>query len=184
MSESSGLAAVHEAAESISRADHEAAVARARDEGAAAGRAEAAASLAAARAEGAQAERQRIAGIEAHALPGHEALVAAMKADGSVTPDMAAGRILAAERALRDGQMSGIRDVEKVTGLVPAAPSSESAAHKTATEQMADKSRPVEDRCKAVWETDAAVRAEFGSLGAFTAFQSNLESGKIRLLRK
>ena len=173
MSESSGLAAVHEAAESISRADHEAAVARARDEG-----------LTTGRAEGAAVERQRIAGIEAHALPGHEALIAEMKADASVTPDMAAGRVLAAERRLREGQLQAIKDVEKVTGGVPAAPVSQGAAVPSAADTLADKSRPVEERCKAVWEADAATRSEFGSLGAFTAYQANLESGRIRLLKK
>lgn len=47
---------------------------------------------------GATAERERILGIEANALPGHEKLVAELKADGKTTPDQAAARIVAAER--------------------------------------------------------------------------------------
>jgi signal peptide peptidase SppA len=49
-------------------------------------------------AQGATAERDRILGIEAHAYPGHEAVIKEMKADGKTTPDQAAARILVAER--------------------------------------------------------------------------------------
>ena len=51
------------------------------------------------RAEGATAERERIAGIEAQAMPGHETLIAALKADGKSTAADAAMQILAAEKA-------------------------------------------------------------------------------------
>jgi hypothetical protein len=44
------------------------------------------AALAAARAEGGTAERERILGIEAALIPGHDALVAQFKADGKTTP--------------------------------------------------------------------------------------------------
>src|SRR5574337_686848 len=49
---------------------------------------------------GASAERSRILGIEAQAagLPGHEALIASLKADGKTTPEQAAVQVLAAER--------------------------------------------------------------------------------------
>src|SRR5574338_312407 len=49
---------------------------------------------------GASAERSRILGIEAQAagLPGHEALIASLKADGKTTPEQAAFQDLAAER--------------------------------------------------------------------------------------
>ena len=42
-----------------------------------------------------------------------------------------------------------------------------------------DKARTVENRCKAVFESDAAIRAEFGALGAFTAYQRALEQGRL-----
>ncbi|WP_422036545.1 S49 family peptidase [Reyranella sp.] len=51
------------------------------------------------RIEGAAAERARILGIQAHALPGTETLVAAMVGDGTITPDQAAARILGEVRA-------------------------------------------------------------------------------------
>lgn len=50
------------------------------------------------RAEGATAERERILGIEAQAMPGHEKLIASLKADGKTTPADAAMQILSSER--------------------------------------------------------------------------------------
>ena len=47
---------------------------------------------------------------------------------------------------------------------------------------MADTSKPIEERCKAQWEASAAVRAEFGTLAAFTAFSRADEGGKVRFL--
>ena len=57
--------------------------------------------LAAILAEGATAERDRIQGIEAQALPGHDALIASLKFDGKTTPGEAAMAVNAAERGLR-----------------------------------------------------------------------------------
>jgi signal peptide peptidase SppA len=49
--------------------------------------------------EGATAERERILAIESHTLPGHEALVAALKADGKTSGPEAAVKILQAEQS-------------------------------------------------------------------------------------
>lgn len=54
--------------------------------------------------QGATAERARIAGIEAQAIPGHDKLIASMKADGSKSPADAAMAIVAAEKAQRIAQ--------------------------------------------------------------------------------
>lgn len=75
------------------------------------------------RVEGATAERTRILAIEAAALPGHESLVATMKADPTVSADAAAGRLLNAEKHLRAGRLQAVQDVESATGKVKAAPS-------------------------------------------------------------
>ena len=50
---------------------------------------------------GASAERARILGVEAHSMPGHEDLIASLKADGKTTPDRAAAAVLAAHRGAR-----------------------------------------------------------------------------------
>ncbi|WP_420994108.1 S49 family peptidase [Cupriavidus sp. 30B13] len=65
------------------------------------------AARAAGEAAGATAERARILGIEAHAMVGHEALIASLKADGKTTPDQAAAQVLGAHRAALAKQASG-----------------------------------------------------------------------------
>ena len=57
--------------------------------------------LAKARQEGAAAERDRIAGVRAAGLPGHDALIERLAADGRTTPGEAALAVNAAERELR-----------------------------------------------------------------------------------
>lgn len=129
----------------------------------------------AARLEGAAAERTRILGIEANALPGHEQLVAEMKADPNVSPDQAAGRILGAERALRGNAAQAIRDVETHTGSVRAAPA---AAHTPAVEAAT-----TPDAWKAEYAKSTELQAEFGSAEAYVAFRQGIASGTVRILR-
>lgn len=125
---------------------------------------------------GATAERQRILGIEAHSLPGHDALIAQLKADGTSTPEMAAIAIIKAEReigASRAGQL--------------AASAPKPVAHAAAPLDVpaaADTSLPLEDRAKAKWDGDADLRSEFKSLGAYTAYLKNHEAGRARVLGK
>jgi len=176
MSNGTGLAAVMAAADSVSRSDHEAALATAREqargEGLAAGRAE---GLKA----GADAERARLAGIDAHALKGHEALIAAIKADGSVTPDMAAGRILAAEKKLRDAQMTGIAGVETHTGKVGADATSQRRDDAAATPAAAKGKTPGE--WKAEFEASSALQSEFASVEDYVAVRKAEAAGKIKV---
>ena len=60
-----------------------------------------------------------------------------------------------------------------------ASPTAPAAAPLTAEEIMGDKSQAVEHRCKLAFESDAAIRAEFRTLGTFTAYQRALEQGRI-----
>lgn len=84
----------------------DAARAEARDEGAKAGRDEG--YLA-----GVAAERDRVAGIEAAALPGHDELVAELKADPAITVEAANQKILAAEKKKRGGKLGALRQDEQ-----------------------------------------------------------------------
>jgi hypothetical protein len=59
------------------------------------------AALVKARTEGAAAERDRIAGVRAAGLPGHEALIERLAADGKTSPGEAALAVNQAERELR-----------------------------------------------------------------------------------
>lgn len=173
MSDKTGLAAVHAAAESVSRSDHEAALATvresARKEGLAAGQAEGMKA-------GAAAERARLAGIESAALPGHDKLVAECKADPACTPGDAALRINAAEKAKLGAQHQAIQDVEKVTGSVAAAPSATQASTSTATVvQNAE-------GWKAEFAKSEQLQDEFASAEAYTNYMAGVKSGRIRVL--
>lgn len=73
-----------------------------------------ASALAQGRAEGAAAERTRIADVRAQSLPGHQALIEALAADGHTTGPQAASIVLAAERKLRETQASAeVNDTPK-----------------------------------------------------------------------
>jgi hypothetical protein len=181
MSTNTGLAAVAAATTaSITQAQHEAALAAARSEGVAAGRTE---GEAAGRTAGAEAERARILGIEAHALKGHENLVASCKADPTCTPDMAAGRILAAEKALRENQAAGVAAVETHTGKVGAAAASDRRAADIPAGQGGTKATTPEG-WSAEYKASAHLQAEYPSEAVYVAAMKAESGGKVRYLRK
>lgn len=127
-------------------------------------------------ADAAAAERSRIADVEAQALPGHDALVAQLKADGKTTGPEAAAAILAAEKQKLAGMAAQLA-ADAPAPVPHAAPPSDIAA------EAAD-DRPVEERAKSQWDADSAIRKEFASLGAFTAYLKNHEAGRARVLGK
>lgn len=187
MSNDSGLAAVHEAAGMISKSDHEKALAAAREEGRKAGLEEGSTikveetKTLTARAR--EMERERIAGIEAHALPGHEKLIAEMKANPAVTPDMAAGRILAAEKKVRDDQMAGIRKVEDETGKVGADSTSQRRDTAGATGPKVGEQK-TKEAYMADWEKSPELKADFASAESYANYAAGVASGRIRVLKK
>lgn len=124
-----------------------------------------------ARAEGATAERERIQAVEAQGkgMPGFDALIDTLKYDGSTTGPEAAVQLIAANGQRVKTAHRAIVD-ETPAPLPPAAVDADDA----------NASAPVETRCKQRWETDAAVRAEFGTLEAFTAYTRAEESGRVR----
>lgn len=134
--------------------------------------------LAAIRAEGATAERERIQSVESALIPGHEALIASLKYDGKTTGGEAALAVNTAERELR--KQGGTRlagDAPQPVEQQPTPPVDKPAG-------TDDPATPIEDRCKAAWDTDAKVRAEFGSLTAYTAYRRAEEAGRVRQLGK
>lgn len=62
------------------------------------------------KAAGAQAERDRISGVKAQAIPGHEALIEQMAFDGKSTGPDAAMAIVAAEKTLRDAAAAALNN--------------------------------------------------------------------------
>lgn len=131
------------------------------------------------RTDGATAERTRILGIEAHATPGHEALIASMKADPAVTPDMAAGRILAADRKQRSDELGAINDVEIANKAVQPAPAANGNGG------AAPKFEQTEAGWAAEFDATDSLKAEFASKGDYVAFKKAEADGRAkRFLRK
>ncbi len=130
--------------------------------------------LAAARAEGAKAEHARVAGIEAAALPGHEKLLAELKADGSITPEAAAMRFINAEKAARTGHADAIRNVEGTTGKVQAAVT-------TSVAPPAPKADTPEG-WKAEYAKSEDLQAEFASADLYVTYMQGTKDGRIRRL--
>lgn len=179
MSNETGLAAVHEAAGAISKADHDKGVATARTEADKAGYDR---GVADGRKAGADAERARLQGIDAHAIPGHEKLIAECKADAACTPDMAAGRILAAEKQLRDDQMKGVRAVEEETGKVGAAAASQRQDGGGATPPKPGEAKSKE-AYMADWEKSADLKADFATAESYANYAAGVAAGRIRILK-
>ena len=78
-----------------------------------------------ARAAGATAEQERMAGVKAQLIPGHEALIEKMMADGVSTGAEAAMAIIGAERGLREGALAAMD--QEAPQVIPAASQDEAA---------------------------------------------------------
>lgn len=126
---------------------------------------------------GASAEQARVKAVRESSLPGHEKLIEALAADGKTTGAEAAAQVLAAERGARQAQASA-----HASDAPPAAPGS--AAPATEAKVEVDASLPVDERCKATWDADPKVRAEFGTLAAYSALVRAEEAGRVKVLGK
>jgi len=134
---------------------------------------------------GAAAENQRIQAVESALIPGHEALVAALKFDGKTTGGDAALAINKAERDIRSAQALALHDdAPKPLPLTPKATVEVGAGALAAAEKQRIDALPVEERCKAQWDASADIRAEFSSLAAYTALVKAESSGRVRMLGK
>lgn len=131
-------------------------------------------------AEGAAAERARIQAVESALIPGHESLIASMKFDGKTSGGDAALAVNAAERELRHKTATQLsNDAPQPVEQKPTPPVEQKPG--AAKE---DTSLPIEDRCKAAWDNDAGIRAEFGTLLAYTAYRRAEDAGRVRQLGK
>lgn len=123
----------------------------------------------AAAAEGAKAERERIQGVEALAMPGHEELIASLKYDGNTSPEAAAVQVLKAEKSNRENALETHRN----EAPEPLAPSAGTTPPKALT---------FEDQIKQKWESDPEIREEFGDFTTFEAFEQVARSGQAKVL--
>lgn len=124
------------------------------------------------RLQGAACERERIKAVEDQLIPGHEALIAALKFDGKSSSAEAALKILAAEKEQRAILLQNIRS-DSPSPLPPLAELKEKEE-----EQL-----PLEEKCQNQWQRSAALRAEFGSLEAYLAYSKACSNGQVKILR-
>lgn len=113
---------------------------------------------------GADAERERIQSCEDAALPGHEKIVDTMKFDGKSTGADVALAIVQEEKSLR------VKHLNDFHANAPQ-PLPHAAINPVAQEEpAANAALPLDERCKKSWDSDAQVRKEFGTYGAYLAY--------------
>jgi hypothetical protein len=127
---------------------------------------------------GAKAERERILAVETQSMPGHEKLVAEMKADGKTTGPEAAERVLQAEKTK---MAIGLENLE-TNSPATVKPSADD-------EQNIPQAKTPDEALKAAWDGKdaAALKAEFGEkgydsyVGYFKADANFQKTGKVVL---
>ncbi|WP_430233949.1 signal peptide peptidase SppA [Nitrosomonas communis] len=116
--------------------------------------------------EGEENERKRIKAIEGALIPGHEAIVSAMKFDGVSTAGDVALAIVAAENKIRSDKLADL----KSNAPDPVKTDPVNAIDKPKDKKADDASLPLEERAKAAWDSDANLRSEFSSFGSYFSF--------------
>lgn len=134
------------------------------------------------RSEGASAERARIQSVFANAMPGHGELIQKLAFDGKTTGDQAASQILAAERQKLGKKAEDLAaDAAAVAGVTQPAAADPSGAAAAAAAELEKK--PLEERCKAKWDANASLRAEYADdFKAYLAFEKANAAGRVRIL--
>jgi hypothetical protein len=126
---------------------------------------------------GANKELARIKAVEGSSLPGHEALIAQMKFDGVTTGEQAAVKILHAEKALRETKLQDY--AADKPPVVPAVDAAKDAPKQG--EKLKEGELMTEEQLKAVWNKDAALRAEYGN--DFDAYKAYTEANAAGLVK-
>jgi hypothetical protein len=126
---------------------------------------------------GAEKERERIKSVQNQLLPGHEALIEALKFDGKTTGPEAAVQVLGAEKALLDGKKK-----ELMEGAQTAIPQTNIG---TGKQEEVDPNLPIEDQAKAIWKKNPELRKEFGdNFDSYLAFSKANAEGRVRIWNK
>jgi len=112
--------------------------------------------------DGRKAEAARIAGIEANLVPGCEALIAAHKADPTMTPEKSAIAVLAAIKAKPQDVRAGLEALDKAAAGVVSTPSTTG----TGGEQP---KATTPDGWKAEYEASDKLKAEYPTVESYVA---------------
>lgn len=116
------------------------------------------------RAEGAISERDRIAAVRAQAMPGHEALIEQLAADGQTTGPEAAVAVIAAERELRANQAAvRLTEAPAPVAFAPApdalVEATETAKPEPSAQELAEVAREITAKARAEGRTISATDA-------------------------
>ncbi len=129
---------------------------------------------------GAKNERDRILAIEVASLPGHEDLIEEAKKDGSITAEKLALKIISAEKQKGKTYLADTKKAEEEMPKIE--PNIEA---QTKQKKDIDANLPLEQRAKALWDENTALRSEFGDdFEAYHAFAKAEESNQVRILSK
>jgi flagellar biosynthesis/type III secretory pathway protein FliH len=124
-------------------------------------------------ASGAEAERNRIKGVEAALIPGHEALIGALKFDGKTTGPDAAMQVIEAENKVRESELDKLK-----SNTIKPAPHAAAPVVDASIENL-----PLEEQAKITWDKSPELRDEFkDSFAGYLAFLKNDKAGRIRIL--
>jgi len=129
-----------------------------------------------AKADGATAERQRIQDVFSQAMPGHDALINKLAFDGETTGPMAAVAVLVEEKKNKASALGNLQSDGKDVADVSASLDDDSQA-------VDDSKLPLEERCKATWDKDESLRAEFNDdYDSYFAYEKANAKGNVRIL--
>ena len=128
------------------------------------------------RAQGAETERARIQAVEGQLIPGHEALINSLKFDGKSTAGDAALALLAAEKSTRKDYATALANDGPAIAAFAAAPDDAAIA-------AAEDNLPLEDKCKATWDSNASIRGEFRTLDAYVGYEKAVTGGRVKQLK-
>ena len=131
---------------------------------------------------GTDAERARIQSVLGQSMPGHEALVQTLAFDGKTTAAEAAVQILAAEKSKRGNALGALKTEGAQLAAVPAGSQADPGAADAAPGDTSH--LPIEERCKANWDKNPAIRGEFGTLESYTAYEKAVAAGRVKILGK
>lgn len=128
---------------------------------------------------GAQQEHARIQAVEAQSMPGHEALIHALKSDGKTSGRDAAVLVLAAEKARQAETLALLK-----ANAPPPLPIASSVTEALALGSVPKKTLSLEETWKANWQNDSALQSEFGCFETYQAFMRADANGQIHVLSR
>lgn len=133
-----------------------------------------------ARSEAAEKERERIKAVKDQMIPGHETLIEGLMFDGATTGPEAAVKILAAEKEARLVNLKAYKEESKETATVKVSEGSDKGA---GNEELSDEK--FEEKCKAEWEKDSKLRAEFANdLNRYLSYTKAEKDKRFKVLNK